>query len=257
MRKLPLTAIIIEDEQPSARRLKRMLQKYDLQILEMLPSVASSVLWFENHPSPDVIFLDIQLSDGLSFEIFEQVQVESFVIFTSAYNQYALKAFELKSVDYLLKPFEEAALARAMNKLYDFKVQAGPSIDPLTIKKLILEAAGIKDSYKKRFSTRIGQRIRSFEVGDIVSFYSESKGSWMRTREGRDYLVDAPLEAIEEQLDPDKFYRVNRKYIINIDYIIEVHQHTNSRLRIILAHYEDADVIVARERVKAFKLWLG
>ncbi len=252
-----LKAIIIEDEQPSARRLKRMLEPYPVTILEMLPSVEMAVQWFADNPAPDVVFLDIQLSDGLSFEIFEQVRVDSFVIFTSAYNQYAIKAFELNSVDYLLKPIEKEALERAMHKLQHFNRQLEPSPDASLIRKILMEATGSTREYKKRFSTRIGQRIRTVDVDDIVCFYSESKGSWMRTREGRSYLVDTTMEELETLLNPDKFYRVSRKHIVNIDYINEVHQYTNSRLRVLLHHFMEADIIVSRERVKAFKQWLG
>ena len=250
-----MKVIIIEDEKPSARRLKRMLEAIDITAETMLHSVEESIQWFNNNPHPDVIFLDIQLSDGLSFEIFDQVEVKSAIIFTTAYDEYALQAFKLNSIDYLLKPIDDEDLETAVAK-YKTRLpqKTNIALDFEDIKKLLINP--IDRVYKKRFSVKVGQHLKLVNIDDVECFYSENKGTYLYTTEGRNYLLDTTLEALENELEPETFFRINRKFFININAIKDIISYTNSRLQIKLNNYNEDEVIVARERVKDFKEWL-
>lgn len=250
-----MNIIIIEDEKPAARRLNRMLTALGLETQEMLHSVEEAINWFQENAHPDLIFLDIQLSDGLSFEIFEEVPVKSAIIFTTAYDEYALKAFKLNSVDYLLKPIDEDELKTAVekyksqqNQTTDFQV----NIDD--IRRLLINP--IDRKYKKRFTIKIGQHIKIVHVDEIECFYSENKATYIHTSGNRNYLIDGALEQWYEQLDPEQFFRVNRTFIVHINAIKDIISYTNSRLKLILHNYNDAEIIVSRERVKDFKKWI-
>lgn len=250
-----MNIIIIEDEKPSARRLERMLSKINIQAQTMLHSVEESIEWFQNNEHPDLIFLDIQLSDGLSFEIFEAIEIKSAVIFTTAYDEYALQAFKLNSIDYLLKPIDEDDLATAVKKYQERAPQKqAVTLDFNDIKKLLVNP--IDREYKKRFSVKVGQHLKLINIDDIECFYSENKGTYLYTSEGRNYLLDTTLEHLEGELEPQIFFRINRKFFVNINAIKDMLSYTNSRLQIKLNSYKEQDVIVARERVKDFKLWL-
>ncbi len=250
-----MNALIIEDEKPSARYLQRMLEKLDVNVNQMLHSVEEAVNWFQNNPHPDLIFLDIQLSDGLSFEIFDVVEVKSAIIFTTAFDEYALQAFKLNSIDYLLKPIDEEELQTAVKKYKSLK----PAFQNVQfnfedIKKLLVNP--LEREYKKRFTTKIGQHIKMISIDEIECFYSENKGTYAHTEDGRDYLLETTLEQLEQELSPETFFRISRKFYININSIKDIISYTNSRLQLKLNSYKDQDVIVARERVKDFKLWL-
>lgn len=251
-----MNIIIIEDEKPAARLLQRKVEKLGLQVDQMLHSVEESISWFQNNPHPDLIFLDIQLSDGLSFEIFENIDIKSAVIFTTAYDEYALRAFKLNSIDYLLKPIDEEDLETAVNKFKARNV-ATPnlSLDFEMIKKMLVNP--IDREYKKRFTIKMGQQLKMITIDEIECFYSENKGTYLHTFDGRDYLLDTTLESLENELDPKDFYRVSRKFIIPMKGIKEIQMHSNSRLKVILPTYKDDEVIVAREKVSDFKTWLG
>lgn len=250
-----MNVLIIEDEKPSARRLQRLLEKLEVHVSTMLHSVQESIEWFQNHPHPDLIFLDIQLSDGLSFEIFDTVEVTSAIIFTTAFDEYALKAFKLNSIDYLLKPIDEDELAAAVSKFKQLKTPSQPlQINFDDIKKLLTNP--VEREYKKRFTTKIGQHIKMIAVDEIECFYSENKGTYAHTVDGRDYLLDTTLEQLEDELEPQHFFRISRKYYINIAAIKDIIAYTNSRLQLKLKSYKEQEVIVARERVKDFKVWL-
>lgn len=250
-----MNVIIIEDEKPSARRLQRMLKALDLNAETMLHSVEESLEWFQNNPHPDIIFLDIQLSDGLSFEIFDSIEIQSAVIFTTAYDEYALQAFKLNSIDYLLKPIDEEELKKAVQQYTKQKSQSqAVTLDFNEIKKLLVNP--IEREYKKRFSVKVGQHIKLINVDDIECIYSENKGTYAFTTEGRNYLLDMTLDELEDELEPHTFFRVSRKFYVNIDAIKDIVSYTNSRLQIKLNRFRDLDIIVARERVKDFKNWL-
>ena len=250
-----MNILIIEDEKPSARRLQRMLSEIGLEVNEILHSVAESIEWFSANKHPDLIFLDIQLSDGLSFEIFDSINISSSVIFTTAYDEYALKAFKLNSIDYLLKPIDADELTAAVEKFKSREpLLSNIQIEFEDIKKLLSNP--LEREYKQRFTTKIGQHIKVFAADDVECFYSENKGTYAHTIDGRDYLLDLTLEQLENELQPQKFFRVSRKFFINLEAIKDIISYSNSRLKIILNSYKDHDIIVARERVRDFKLWL-
>ncbi|WP_338410703.1 LytTR family DNA-binding domain-containing protein [uncultured Flavobacterium sp.] len=251
-----MNIIIIEDEKPAARLLQRKVEKLGLEVHTLLHSVEESVEWFQNNKHPDLIFLDIQLSDGLSFEIFEQIDIKSAVIFTTAYDKYALRAFKLNSIDYLLKPIDEEELEIAINK-YKNQVQKNTvsSLDFDMIKKMILGTE--TKEYKSRFSVKIGQQLKVILIDEVECFYSENKGTYLHTFENRNYLLDLTLEQIEEELSPKDFYRVSRKFIIPLKAINEIQVYSNSRLKLILPSYKEEEVIVSREKVSDFKTWIG
>jgi len=251
-----MNIIIIEDEKPAARLLQRKVEKLGLEVKTMLHSVEEAVNWFNSNQHPDLIFLDIQLSDGLSFEIFEQIDIKSAVIFTTAYDEYALRAFKLNSIDYLLKPIDEDDLEIAVNKFKARNVAAPSlSLDFEMIKKMLVNP--MDREYKKRFTIKMGQQLKMIAIEEVECFYSENKGTYLHTLDNRDYLLDNTLEQLETELDPKLFYRVSRKFIIPMKAIKEIQLHSNSRLKVILPTYKDDEVIVARERVNDFKEWLG
>ena len=251
-----MNIIIIEDEKPAARLLQRKVEKLGLTVNTMLHSVEEALEWFQENQHPDLIFLDIQLSDGLSFEIFEAIDIKSAVIFTTAYDEYALRAFKLNSIDYLLKPIDEDDLEAAVQK---FKIRTqnatNLSLDFEMIKRMLVNP--VDKSYKKRFTVKVGQQLKLIPIEDVECFYSENKGTYLHTIDNRDYLLDGTLEQLETDLDPKDFFRVSRKFIIPMKGIKEIQVHTNSRLKIILPTYSEDEVIVARERVTDFKEWIG
>lgn len=251
-----MNIIIIEDEKPAARLLQRKVEKLGLQVNTLLHSVEESINWFNNNAHPDLIFLDIQLSDGLSFEIFEHTDIKSAVIFTTAYDEYALRAFKLNSIDYLLKPIDEDDLQTAVNKFQARNTASkNLSLDFETIKKMLVNP--IDRSYKKRFTIRMGQQLRMINIEEVECFFSENKGTYLHTFDGRDYLLDGTLEQLEAELNPEEFYRISRKFIIPSKAIKEIQLYSNSRLKVILPTYKEDEVIVAREKVADFKNWLG
>ena len=255
-----MTTIIIEDEKPAARLLQRKLEKLQISVTVLLHSVEEAIEWFSNHPHPDLIFLDIQLSDGLSFAIFEAVEIKSAVIFTTAYDEYALRAFKLNSIDYLLKPIDEDDLEIAVNKYKSRVPERAPENPSLTldfeaIKRMLINP--FEKNYKKRFTLKIGQHLKVISVDEIECFYSENKGTYLHTFENRDYLLETTLEILEQELDPAAFYRISRKFIIPLKAIKEIVVYSNSRLKIILPTYKAEEVIVSREKVADFKNWIG
>ncbi|MGK4567590.1 LytR/AlgR family response regulator transcription factor [Flavobacterium sp. 3HN19-14] len=247
--------LIIEDEKPAARLLQRKVEKLGLQVNTMLHSVEEALNWFGENPHPNLIFLDIQLSDGLSFEIFEKAEIKSAVIFTTAYDEYALRAFKLNSIDYLLKPIDEDELEIAVNKFKARNIAApNLSLDFEMIKRMFVNPA--EKSYKKRFTIKLGQQLKMINTEEIECFYSENKGTYIHTYDNRDYLLDVTLEQLETEIDPADFFRVSRKFIIPMKAIKEIVMYSNSRLKVILPTYKNDEIIVSRERVNEFKDWL-
>lgn len=247
--------LIVEDEPQASRRLESLLhlQMPGAEVLPSIDSVKGAVAWLKSNPPPDLIFLDIQLADGPSFQLFDQVEVVSPVIFSTAYEEYALKAFKVNSIDYLLKPYDEAELQRALDK---FRNMRQPVIHPEWLKQMESAMEMISRRYKQRFVIRIGERLKTVDTKDLLFFFSQDKATFGQTAEGRTYVLDFTLDQLEEMLDPAQYFRVNRKYIIGFSSIEEVVNHTNSRLRLKLRTSPADDVIVARERVEMFKEWL-
>ena len=223
----------------------------------MLHSVEESIAWFSKNKHPDLIFLDIQLSDGLSFEIFEKIEIKSAVIFTTAFNEYALKAFKLNSIDYLLKPIDEEELETAILKFKTNLSHPETSIqfDFDQIKKMLQNP--FDKNYKTRFTVKIGQHLKVITIEEIECFFSENKGTYIHTLDNRNYLIDGTLEQLETDLDAKNFFRVSRKFIIPLKSIKEIILYSNSRLKVILPTYKDDEVVVAREKVQEFKTWIG
>jgi DNA-binding LytR/AlgR family response regulator len=216
-----------------------------------LDSITSAVDWMQKHPAPDLIFCDIQLADGLSFEIFERVKISSPIIFTTAFDQYAIKAFKLNSVDYLLKPIDPKELAGAITKFNSQKIKT--TIDLSQIKELLQPQ---KKDYKTRFMVKIGEKIQSVQTSEIAFFMSEERVTFLQTFEGKRYILDYTLDQLEVMLDSKKFFRLNRKYISSFEAIAEIHTYSNSRLKIKLSNCSDNDILVSREKVGALKDWL-
>ena len=251
-----MRTIIIEDEKPAARLLQRQLDRMQVKVDALLHSVREAVAYFQQNEHPDLIFLDIQLSDGLSFEIFEQVDIKCPVIFTTAYDEYALRAFKLNSIDYLLKPIDESDLETAISK-YKFRTNGdiNGAMDFAMMQRLF--AAAEKPSYKTRFSMKVGEHIKVINIEEIELFYSQDKGTYLVTNEGRSLLIDSPLDVIEKELDPKKYFRVSRKYIVALAAIKDIVVYSNSRLKLTMKSYHKDEIIVSRERVGEFKEWLG
>jgi two-component system, LytTR family, response regulator LytT len=251
-----MTILIIEDEKPAARLLQRKIEKFGLEVHTLLHSVEESLNWFHNNTHPDLIFLDIQLSDGLSFEIFEKIDIKSAVIFTTAFDEYALRAFKLNSIDYLLKPIDEDELEIAISKFKNqFQKNNMASLDFEMIKKMLVNP--MEKNYKQRFTIKIGEHIKMIMIDEIECLYSENKGTYIHTADNRNYLLDGTLEQIESELDPKNFFRVSRKYIIPLKAIKDIVVYSNSRLKIVLPTFKMDEIIVSRERVNDFKEWLG
>lgn len=248
--------IIIEDEKPAARLLQRKVEKLGLQVETLLHSVEEALQWFHSNEHPDLIFLDIQLSDGLSFEIFEQIEIKSAVIFTTAFDEYALRAFKLNSIDYLLKPIDEDDLSMAITKFKNqFQKSSISSLDFEAIKRMLVNPN--EKTYKQRFTIKIGEHFKMISIEEVECFYSENKGTYLHTIDNRDYLLDITLEQLESELNPKDFFRVSRKFIIPLRTIKDIVVYSNSRLKVILPTYKADEVIVSRERVNDFKEWLG
>lgn len=251
-----MNVLIVEDEKPAAKRLEQLIDQNapELNILEKLGSIKSVVQWLENNDAPDLIFMDIQLSDGLSFEIFEKVKVTSPIIFTTAYDEYALRAFKVNSIDYLLKPIDGDDLKGALDKLSDLTNTQHDNNHSLD--KILKMMEMLSNDYKTRFVIKVGEHLKSIQVKDILYFFSREKASYCCVNTGRTYLIDYTLEQLDAMLDPKQYYRINRKYIVGLDSFTDIISYSNSRLRLVLENSEDNDIIVSRDRVADFKQWL-
>ncbi len=248
-----MNCLIIEDEKVAAERLSGQIKNYDpsVEITGTVQSVKNAVKWLNSHIAPDLIFMDIQLADGLSFEIFEQTIVKTPVIFTTAYDEYALKAFKVNSIDYLLKPIDQNELNQAIDK---FKETNRPKEIPAQVFDNILHS--LTKKYKNKFVIKVGEHIRVFMIDDVQCFYSMEKYSFLQNNEGRDYGINYSLDQLEDLLDPARFFRINRKFIVSFSAISDIISYSNSRLLVKLHTNNSDDLIVSREKVQDFKLWL-
>lgn len=252
-----IKVLILEDEEAAANRLQKMIVDIlpDAEFIAHLTSVRQGLDWFKNNTEPDLIFADIQLNDGTSFDIFNQVEVKSPVIFTTAYDAYALDAFKLNSVDYLLKPVKKTDLSAAVEK---FKtVHLSEKKDDNNNLKQLLNALQKTQNYKQRFVLRIGDHMKIIEVPDIAYFYTENKGNYIVTKDNKRFLADNNLDQIESMLDPKLFFRINRQFIVGFSSIAEMFTYSKSRVLLKLNPPAKLDTIVSTERSAAFKAWLG
>lgn len=250
--------LIIEDENLAAKRLISLLQKIqpDAEILAVLDSVKRAVVWLNDNPAPDLLFFDIQLADGLSFEILEHVKVTAPIIFTTAFDEYAIQAFKVNSIDYLLKPIDPQELENAINKYHSRIGVVPPAQVGIDIKALQSAMLQLSKQYKERFLVKIGEHIRTIEVSDVAYFYSQEKATYIQTIEKNRYIIDYTLEQVEQLVNPNQYFRINRKYLVSMAAVKDIVSYTNSRLRLTLIHTEDDDAIVSREKVQEFKAWL-
>ncbi|MCK5066956.1 MAG: response regulator transcription factor [Bacteroidales bacterium] len=252
-----MKVIIIEDEHLTAERIRTLLNKIDpeITVLSVIDSVSKAVQWFGQHESPDLVFMDIQLADGISFDIFDRVRVESPVIFITAYQEYAIRAFKVNSVDYLLKPITEVELQTALEK---YKRQYKHKTPLPAIGSDLLENIRqmISKPYKLRFMVKVGDHIKSVDVENILFFYSQQKGTFIHTDQNRNYVVDYTLDKLGEILDPSMFHRINRRYITSHRAITELITLSGSKLKVRLLHSDDDQIYISRDRLATFKDWL-
>ena len=248
-----MNCLIVEDEKVAAERLVGLIKKYDssIDVTEIVQSVKNAVQWLNTHQAPDLIFMDIQLADGLSFEIFEQTIVKTPVIFTTAYDEYALKAFKVNSIDYLLKPVDLNELKNAIDK---FKENNSPKEIPAQVFDSIMHS--LTKKYKDKFVINVGEHIEVFTTEDIQCFYSMEKYTFLQNNPGRDYAIAYSLDQLEDLLDPARFFRINRKFIVSSSAILDIISFSNSRLQVKLNSNKSDDLIVSREKVSDFKKWL-
>ena len=249
--------LIIEDEKPAAEWLQQLILKlgYDIKIATVIDSVRGAVEWFRQNSAPDLVFMDIQLADRLSFQIFEQVKVPCPVIFTTAYEEYAVKAFKVNSVDYLLKPIALDELEAAFQK-FENQVKKEEEVQPVTLDLLNKVREMLRKQYKTRFIIKVGEHLKSIPVEDILFFYSLDKATFLCTSDFKTYIVDYSLDRISEMLDEHRFFRINRKYILSNQSVADIVFYSNSRLKIKLKKPDEESIIVSRDKVPAFKEWL-
>lgn len=249
-----MNIIIIEDENRAANKLEKLLLAINpaINILAKIETVEESITYLKTQANLDIIFSDIQLADGICFEIFDKIKVTCPIIFTTAFDNYAIKAFKTNGIDYLLKPFEKEELQKALKKAESLKSKN--SLEDLM--KLANSLQNQKQTYKERFMVKVGDKINSISSAEILIFYSLEKATFILTKDGKKYIVDYSLEYLETILNPKTFYRISRKYTISIDACRNIISYTNSRLKIKIDALKDENIIVSRERVSDFKNWM-
>ncbi|HEX5155434.1 MAG TPA: LytTR family DNA-binding domain-containing protein [Parafilimonas sp.] len=252
-----IKVLILEDEDAASKRLQKLVAEIlpEAEFLATIESVKQGVEWFEQNSLPDLIFADVQLNDGTSFDIFRKVEVKNPVIFTTAYDEHALNAFKLNSVDYLLKPVKKNELGTAIEK-FKYLHLAGKKNDNDNLHQLLL-ALQKTQQYKQRFVLRIGEHMKIVEVPDIAYFYTENKANFIITKDNKRYLADNTLDQLESMLDPKLFFRINRQFIVSYPSIAEMFTYSKARVLLKLNPPSKLDTIVSTERSAAFKSWLG
>lgn len=259
-----MNVLIVEDEDLAVRKLRKLVQEVDptLEVAGVTASIEDTVDWLKTNASPDLIFMDIELADGQSFEIFEQVEVKSTVIFTTSYDEYALQAFKVNSIDYLLKPIQKDDLQRSLKKFRDLNVRR-TEVDTsanqaINLDKLLRELQLQQPKeYRRRFLVRLGQRLLSVEVQDIAFFFTDERFSFFKTWNNQKYLIDYTLDELEEALDPGMFFRINRGVIVTHGTVEQIQPYFGNRLSLTLKPVFEKEAIVSREKVSDFKIWMG
>jgi two-component system, LytTR family, response regulator LytT len=252
---MPVNSIIIEDELPNAKRLNQLLQQTNLAITvtDTIQTVKEAVSWFKNNRHPDLIFMDIRLTDGLSFEIFKQVEIMVPVIFTTAYDEYALQAFKVNSIDYLLKPIEKQALERALVKFNNLNAPSNYSF----VADLMSKMQAQQTVFRNRFLVGYRDLLVPINTDEIAYFGSEFKNTFFVTHSNIKYTINQTMEEVENELDSSKFFRVTRQYIISAQSIHKIHTYFNGRLKLELKPKVDDEVVISREKSNQFKEWLN
>lgn len=242
-----MTAIIIEDEIPGAKRLEKLLIEKKFTVLAILASVESSLKWLESNNHPDLIFMDIKLKDGNCFRILDRISIKSKIVFTTAYDEYALKAFNYNAIDYLLKPIDEGKLDKMLSKYADFRTSFQNEMDWAALEE------NIENQYKTSFLVASGNGVKKIETDDIICFFSDSNSSFIFTNEKRQFLINSSLDSLEQQLQPKLFFRISRKFIVNKKYITG--WNNNSQIKLQMAIENNFDFIISRLKMKPFIEW--
>ena len=251
-----MKVVVFEDEKLASDRLIELVKSLrpETEILAAMKSIEAAVLWLQNNEHPDLIISDIQLLDGPSFDIFEQVEVKTPVIFTTAYDQYAIKAFEVNSVDYILKPIQKEKLGVALDK-YD-QLGSGAVDSSINIEQIREAIRGEKTEYKARFLVKLGQRIKAIPTEKIAYFFSQDKLTYLVTFEGQKLPIDQTLEELESLMNPKFFFRVNRKFMVHFDAVTDIHPYFKGRVKLGLNPHFDDDIVISSEKTPVFKRWL-
>ncbi|NOU19964.1 MAG: response regulator transcription factor [Bacteroidales bacterium] len=250
-----MNVLIVEDEIAAARRLAKMMVAIEptSQILSITDSISSTVEWIKNNKEPELILMDIHLADGSSFKIFDQIKIKCPIIFTTAYDQYAIQAFKVNSIDYLLKPIKEDELANSLKKYKEHRTEKS-SID---FEKFLSTLRKSEQNYQLRFVVQFADKLKSVEVNTIAYFFALEKSVFLVTEDGHRYAIDYTLEKLDEVLNPKIFYRINRKFIVNFSAIKGMFTYSKSRVKIELLPNPETEVIVSSERASGFKEWLN
>ncbi len=253
-----MKVLIIEDEELAVRKLEKILASMEIpiQVVGVTDSIESSVAWLENNPTPDLILMDIELADGQSFEIFNCTEVLSPVIFTTSYDEFALKAFKVNSVDYLLKPIQKEEMQAALDKFAKTQSKAKSDVNIDNLVEALSQKLQSKE-YRKRFLVKHAQKLLSLEVDDIAYFYSDGRVNFFKTRDNRRIIIDYTLDELEEMLDPRAFFRISRSFLISIACVEKIDDYFGNRLILNLRPQNDKEALVSREKVADFKTWMG
>jgi len=252
-----MNILIIEDEAPAVRRLKSLLDKIDdsIVILKDIDSVEDAIEWLNENKHPDLIFSDIQLADGLSFSIFESVQIKCPIIFTTAYDEYAIKAFELNSLDYLLKPYTQEQLEKALNKLHRNNISSDSDKLLKVIEQFKISQESSK-TYKSRFLISKADSLIPIKADEVAYIFTEDKAVLLKTKTNQQFFINYTLDELEELLDPSIFFRLNRQFIINIDSITKINNYFNGKLKVNINPVFNDDIIVSRAKAPLLKSWM-
>jgi DNA-binding LytR/AlgR family response regulator len=248
--------LMLEDEEPAAKRLQKLIKESEPEgeVLAVIDSIAQAKIWLQQNPVPDLMLVDIHLADGISLELFQQTEIQCPLIFTTAYDEYALQAFKLNSVDYLLKPVKKNELHDAIEK---YKRQKAKEHPPVDVSKLLESMQQPLHQYRDRFVIRYGEHIKTVETKDVSYFYTESRANFLVTAEGKRYVLDFNLDQLERMLNPKTFFRINRQFIVSLQSIDEMTAWTKARVFIKLKPANKQETIVSTERSPEFKKWLS
>jgi two-component system, LytTR family, response regulator LytT len=250
--------LIVEDEELAVKKLQKTLSAVDAtaNIVGVTDSIKSSVEWLQDNPQPDLILMDIELADGQSFEIFNLTDVKSPVIFTTSYDEYALKAFKVNSVDYLLKPIQKEELQTALQKFQKLKGNGSSDINIDSLVKELQQKLQPKE-YRKRFLVKHAQKLVSVEIGEIAYFYSDGRLNFFKTTDNKKFVVDYTMDELEDMLDPEKYFRISRSFYVSINSVDKIDDYFGNRLILGLKPAVDKEALVSREKVTDFKKWMG